>query len=174
MAWMVVMGVAGSGKSSVGLAVARLMGLPLIEGDDFHPAENIAKLRAGIQLDDVDRAGWLDALAAQLAGHQAGAVLTCSALKRAYRDRLRGAVTELRFLFLDIEPQTAFERVAERVGHVFPPSLVASQFMTLESPIGEAGVLRIPAADSPEAQLAKVSEWLAAGEGRAPRSTFEG
>ena len=85
------MGVAGCGKSSLGHAVAQALGWPLVEGDDFHPAANVAKMRAGIPLVDADRVGWLALLGAELQRHPGGAVLTCSALKRAYRDQLRAA-----------------------------------------------------------------------------------
>ena len=88
---LVVMGVSGCGKSSLGAALARELALPLIEGDDFHPPENVSKMRAGIALTDADRVGWLAALGRELAGRHAGAVLTCSALKRDYRERLRAA-----------------------------------------------------------------------------------
>jgi gluconokinase len=140
---LVVMGVAGCGKSSLGAALAATLGVPLIEGDDFHPPANKAKMSAGQPLDDADRAGWLDVLAAQLAAHPAGAVLTCSALKRAYRERLRAGRPGLRFAYIDIDRPTAERRVAARGGHFFAPTLVASQFEALEPPTGEPGVVRV-------------------------------
>lgn len=140
---LVVMGVAGCGKSSLGAAVAATLGWPVIEGDDFHPPANKAKMAAGAALTDADRAGWLEALAAQLSAHPRGAVLTCSALKRGYRDRLRAANRGLLFAFLDIDLATAQRRVADRGGHFFSPTLVASQFEALEPPTGEPGVLRL-------------------------------
>src|SRR3990167_11238428 len=88
---LVVMGVAGCGKSSLGQLCAAALGLPLLEGDDFHSASNVAKMRSGTPLSDEDRAAWLDTLAAQLQAHPQGVVLTCSALKRRYRERLRAA-----------------------------------------------------------------------------------
>jgi gluconokinase len=143
---LVVMGVAGCGKSTLGRAVAGALGLPLIEGDDFHPPGNKAKMTAGVALEDADRAGWLDALATQLQRHPHGAVLTCSALKRSYRDRLRAAASPLRFVHLVIDPREALARVQARSAqHLFPPGLVASQFATLERPTGEAGVLELDA-----------------------------
>ena len=151
--WLVVMGVSGCGKSSLGAGLAQALGLPLIEGDDFHPPANVRKMTAGIPLTDADRAGWLDTLGAQLAQHPQGAVLTCSALKRAYRDRLRAAVPDLRFVFMDLTREEAERRVAARAAqHMFPASLVASQFATLESPVGEAGVLAVDAT-APLAEL---------------------
>ena len=142
---LVVMGVSGCGKSSLGAAAAQTLGWPLIEGDDFHPPANKAKMVAGQPLDDADRAGWLDLLGQQLQAQASGAVLTCSALKRAYRDRLRGVAPGLRFAFLDLDPATAQVRVAGRPSHFFSPTLVSSQFETLEVPTGEPGVLRLDA-----------------------------
>ncbi len=144
--WLVVMGVSGCGKSSLGAGLAQALGLPLIEGDDFHPPANVRKMTVGIPLTDADRAGWLDMLGAQLAQCKDGAVLTCSALKRAYRDRLRAAVPGLRFVFMELSREEAERRVAARAAaHMFPASLVANQFDTLESPVGEAGVLAVDA-----------------------------
>lgn len=140
------MGVSGCGKSSLGAALARDMELPLIEGDDFHSPESVAKMRAGIALTDADRAGWLTALGLEMARHRGGAVLTCSALKRDYRERLRSAVPGLRFVFMALTREEAERRVAARAGaHMFPASLVANQFATLESPVGEPGVLEVDA-----------------------------
>ena len=138
---VVVMGVSGCGKSEVGQRIAQAFRLPLIEGDVFHPPSNIEKMRSGTPLSDEDRAGWLDVLASQLGGHPQGAVLTCSALKRAYRDRLRAACPGLRFVHLSLSQDEAQRRVASRPGHFYPPSLVASQFAALEDPSGERGVV---------------------------------
>jgi gluconokinase len=138
---LVVMGVAGCGKSEVGQRVAAALRLPLIEGDTFHPPANIDKMRNGIALTDEDRAGWLDALARELASHPQGAVLTCSALKKSYRDRLRAATPRLKFAHLALPIEEAQRRVAARPGHFMPPSLVVSQFAALEDPVGEPGVV---------------------------------
>lgn len=137
---VVVMGVAGCGKSLVGAQIAQRMGIALVEGDDFHPARNIQKMREGTPLTDADRADWLQRLAQELKAHPLGAVLTCSALKRSYRDMLRAAVPELRFVHLALSQHQALERVAARTDHFYPPSLVASQFEALEDPSGESGV----------------------------------
>jgi len=139
--FIVVMGVAGCGKSLAGARLAAQMELPLVEGDDFHPAGNIEKMRQGIPLTDVDRAEWLQKLADALRAQPGGAVLTCSALKRSYRNALRGAVPHLRFLHLALTEHQALERVASRTDHFYPPSLVASQFEALEDPRSEPGVL---------------------------------
>ena len=146
MKHIVIMGVAGCGKSSAGQVLAQTLGLPLIEGDEFHPASNLNKMSMGQPLTDADRADWLTTLGQTLAHRTTGAVLTCSALKRAYRERLRSLVPGLRFVFLDITPATAHQRVTARAAeHLFPPSLVDSQFAALESPVGEPGVLRVDA-----------------------------
>jgi gluconokinase len=160
MTHVVVMGVAGCGKSAVGGQLATLLGLPLVEGDDFHPPGNIAKMRQGLALDDDDRAGWLQALAAELAARPAGAVLTCSALKRAYRDTLRTGAADVRFVHLALTPEEAGRRVARRQDHFYPPSLVASQFAALEDPAGEAGVLAVDAAQPVDAIAARAHAWL--------------
>lgn len=144
--WWVVMGVSGCGKSSLGQLLATRLGLPLIEGDDFHPPANIAKMSSGVPLDDADRAGWLATLGAELARHPGGAVLTCSALKKSYRERLRAAVPMLRFVFMEISRAEAQARVEARAGaHFFSTTLVDNQFATLESPVGELGVLTLDA-----------------------------
>ncbi len=162
---IVIMGVAGCGKSSLGDAVAAAEGLPLVEGDDFHSLANRDKMSRGIALDDADRAGWLDTLGGQLRAHPDGMVLTCSALKRSYRERLRGAAPGLRFVFLELGREAALQRVAARAAsHFFSASLVDSQFATLESPVGEPGVLRADALEPLERLTAQVSAWLHQGE----------
>jgi gluconokinase len=158
---LVVMGVSGCGKSSVGAALAHALGVPLIEGDDFHPPANVAKMAAGIALDDGDREQWLAVLATELAAHAAGAVLTCSALKRSYRDVLRRTNPGLRFVHLHISPNDALQRVAARAGeHMFPPSLVDSQFAALESPAGEPGVLEVQATDPIDSLTRQTTSWI--------------
>jgi gluconokinase len=137
---VVVMGVAGCGKSLAGAQLAERLQLALIEGDDFHPEANIRKMREGVPLADADRADWLRRLATELKAQPGGAVLTCSALKRSYRDTLRQAVPALRFVHLSLTQHQAMERVAARTDHFYPPSLVASQFEALEDPAGEPGV----------------------------------
>lgn len=159
---IVIMGVAGCGKSSLGEQLAQAMGLPLVEGDDHHSPANRDKMARGIALTDADRADWLATLGAQLQARPGGAVVTCSALKRAYRDRLRQAAPGLRFVFLEIGKAEAHARVGARASHFFSSSLVDNQFATLESPVGEAGVLRLDAT-RPLAQLqTAVTDWLAA------------
>ncbi|HEX2544022.1 MAG TPA: gluconokinase [Ramlibacter sp.] len=137
---VVIMGVAGCGKSVVGAELRSRLALPLVEGDNFHPPSNIQKMRDGIALTDEDRAEWLQELGRQLRALPAGAVLTCSALRRSYREVLRNAVPELHFVHLSLSAHQALERVAARTDHFYPPSLVASQFSTLEDPAGEPRV----------------------------------
>lgn len=157
---VVVMGVAGCGKSSLGEALARAEGAQLIEGDAFHSDANREKMRRGVPLTDADRAGWLDTLAAELRARGPNVVLTCSALKRAYRDRLRAAAPGLRFVYMEIDPAAARERIETREAHFFSPTLVASQFRALESPVGEPGVLRIDALAPLPQLLAATRAWL--------------
>ncbi|WP_439517189.1 gluconokinase [Hydrogenophaga sp.] len=161
---LVVMGVAGCGKSSLGQWCAHALRVPLLEGDDFHSASNILKMRSGSPLSDEDRAAWLDTLAEQLQRHRDGVVLTCSALRRRYRDRLRAAAPGLRFVFLDLTQEQARERVASRPEHVFPVSLVASQFETLEDPREEPGVLRLDATRELATLGAEVTRWVRGSE----------
>lgn len=117
-----------------------------MEGDSYHSPQSVAKMQAGIALTDADREGWLERLAQRLAQADAehGLVLTCSALKRKYRDQLRSA-QQLGFVFLDLDYATALERVQTRPGHFFSPDLVANQFTTLEDPRQEPDVLTVSA-----------------------------
>jgi gluconokinase len=131
------MGVAGSGKSTIGAALAKALGIPFVEGDEFHPPENVRRMALGIPLTDDDRAQWLRALAAQLReakNAEMGLVMSCSALKRAYRDVLRAAAPELEFVFLKGERSLVAQRLAGRRGHFMPASLLESQFAILEEP----------------------------------------
>ncbi|MFG2727219.1 gluconokinase [Streptomyces canus] len=133
---VVVLGVSGSGKTTVGKAVAEQLGVPFLEGDDFHPAANVAKMSAGHPLDDADREPWLRALAERIrqsAEAREGLVIACSALKRAYRAELRSAAgAGLWCLYLALDRATAWDRVSRRTGHFMPAGLVESQFATLE------------------------------------------
>ena len=130
----VVMGVSGCGKSAVGSLLASALGVPYVEGDDLHPPVNVAKMASGSALDDADRAGWLDALRQRIATARAqgsGLVVSCSALKRSYRELLRGGDPALRFAHLD-GPRELLERRMQRPGHFMPPSLLDSQLRTLQ------------------------------------------
>jgi gluconokinase len=144
---VVVIGVSGSGKSSVGAALAQACGWSFLEGDDLHPPANIAKMRAGIALTDADRQPWLDAVGAWMAARQAvgeGGVVACSALRRVYRDRLRGSVPALQLVVLETAPDLLARRMRERQ-HFMPPSLLESQLATWEPPGPEERAIRIDA-----------------------------
>jgi len=128
-----VMGVSGSGKTTVGAALAQRLRVPFADGDDFHPPANVARMAAGIPLTDADRAPWLQTLAGWLREHDAvGGVISCSALRRDYRDVLREGVGRTVFVHLDGSPEVVARRVEGRPGHFMPASLVRSQFATLE------------------------------------------
>jgi gluconokinase len=129
---LTVMGVSGSGKTTVGAALAQHLRVPFADADDFHPAANVEKMSAGIPLDDADRTPWLHAIGAWQARHTGGGVISCSALKRSYRDVLRAAAPAQFFVHLAGTPQVIARRVAGRPGHFMPASLVESQFATLE------------------------------------------
>lgn len=143
----VIMGVSGCGKTSVGLGISARLGLPYVDGDDLHPAANVAKMAAGIPLTDDDRWPWLDAVAGVLAD-RAPVIVGCSALKRAYRDRLRaGAGGAVRFIHLTGPRDLIASRMAARTGHYMPPALLDSQFAALEPPgPDEAAAVSIDAA----------------------------
>jgi gluconokinase len=162
---LVVMGVSGAGKSTVAAALAARLGRPMAEGDEFHPPSNVAAMAAGRPLTDADRAPWLAAIRAWItARDQAGesTVVTCSALRRAYRDRLREGPGRVRFVDLDVPRAELAERLAERRGHFMPASLLDSQLDTLE-PLApdEDGVVVAPAG-SPEGTVAAVLAALGA------------
>jgi gluconokinase len=158
---IVVMGVSGSGKSSLGQALAQRLSGHFIEGDDLHPASNIEKMSAGIPLDDADRMPWLDGICIEINSRRsdgAPIVASCSALKKAYRDRLRSKVSDrdLQFIFLDGSLDVLFGRMQARKDHFMPSLLLSTQIATLEPPIGEPDVLWVDVAASLEqsAQLA--------------------
>lgn len=129
---IVVMGVTGSGKSTVGAALARRLGVPFADADAFHPKANIAKMAAGTPLTDSDRYPWLEAVGRWLADHVDGGVMSCSALTRGYRDILRAHCPAIEFLHLTGSPELIARRQASRPGHFMPSVLVKSQFDILE------------------------------------------
>src|ERR1700730_8225651 len=131
------MGVSGSGKSVIGAAFARALDVHFVEGDDYHSATNVERMSSGVPLTDDDRAQWLRSLAARIREAKAtgtGLGVSCSPRKRSYRDILRGASSELRFIFLHGSRALLAERLAGRRGHYMPPSLLESQLATLEEP----------------------------------------
>ncbi len=136
------MGVAGAGKSLVGAALARALALQFVEGDSFHPPANLQRMAAGIPLTDHDRQPWLQSLAAELDAAQragTGLVLSCSALKRRYRDTLRGPARAVQFIMLRGDRALLAQRLAERHGHFMSPALLDSQLATLEEPAADEG-----------------------------------
>ncbi len=163
---LVVMGVAGVGKSTLGEALAERLGWPFQEGDALHPAANIAKMKAGQPLTDADRLPWLDAIGAWIDG-QLGAgcsgVVTCSALKRAYRDRLAKGRPGVTFVFIRLDQAAVAARMAARKGHFMPPSLLASQFAALEPPGPDEPVIVVDGAAPVSAQVEAVEGAVRAG-----------
>lgn len=162
---LIVMGVAGAGKSLIGEALARALDVDFVEGDTFHSADNVARMAAGVPLTDELRAGWLQLLADRLAASHRdgiGIVITCSALKRAYRDILRAGAPDVRFVYLRGERDLLAQRLAGRRGHFMPPSLLDSQLATLEEPAPDEVPLTIDIAESPRhivaALLARLRE----------------
>lgn len=167
---VVVMGVAGSGKTSLAGVLTQRLGADYVEADDHHPAANVAKMAAGIPLTDEDRAPWLAALADEIRRrHAAGrsVVLTCSALRRAYRDRLRDADPDLVFVHLDGDPELILARMRAR-DHFMPPSLLDSQISTLEELSADERHFVVDIAGDPE-QIAATATALLADHGIVPR-----
>jgi gluconokinase len=149
---IVVMGVSGSGKTSIAEAIAGRLVLYFVEGDALHPAANVAKMSHGVPLTDEDRMPWLHKIGFEIASAVArgeGIVVSCSALKRLYRDRLRReAGGPLTFVYLEGSKELLTKRMGERKGHFMPTSLLESQLQTLESPTGEPGVVTVDIDDS--------------------------
>jgi gluconokinase len=144
---VVVMGVSGTGKSTIGAALADVLGIPFVEGDDLHPEANVAKMAAGIPLTDDDRAPWLDRIAAELGSP---VVVACSALKRRYRDRLREAAPDLALVYLHGTAELLAARVEGREGHFMPTALLQSQLDTLEEPAPDEDAIPVDVALRPD------------------------
>ncbi len=173
---VVVMGVSGSGKSTLAALLAQRIGCPLLEGDDYHAAASIAKMRAGQPLDDADRWPWLDRLGEAIgvaaageagsgtAGNGSGggiAVSACSALKRSYRDRLSAAShVPLRFILLETRQEELTRRLVARAGHYMPASLLESQLAILEPPGADECALTLEATTAPDALCNLALAWL--------------
>jgi gluconokinase len=156
---IVVMGVSGCGKSTVGVLLAQALGVPYIEGDDLHSPENVARMRSGTPLTDEQRRDWLEEIGRRLAqAHacSAGVVVSCSALKRAYRDVLRRGAPELRLVHLHGTPALLAQRTAQRVGHYMPASLLDSQLAILDPPGPDEHALAFDIAEPPEQVVAQV------------------
>lgn len=165
---VVVMGVTGSGKSTVGVLLAERLRVPYADADSFHGAANIAKMASGAPLTDEDRWPWLEAIGEWLAAHgRQGCVATCSVLKRRYRDALRERAPDALFLFLDGPPEVVASRVAARSDHFMPVSLVESQFADLERPEIDERAVTVDLSKPPDRI---VSEFLACIDLQCPMS----
>jgi carbohydrate kinase (thermoresistant glucokinase family) len=151
---LVVMGVAGAGKTTVGELIAHELDWPFVDGDDLHPKANIDKMRGGTPLTDSDRAPWLAAIGAWIDARAAAGqpgVVACSALKRAYRDTLRAGRPQVRIVYLRGSQDQIAERLAHRSGHFWPPELLASQFADLQEPGPDEDPIVVDIAEAPEA-----------------------
>ena len=160
---LALMGVSGSGKTTLGEALRDRLGFRFFDADSFHPPENVAKMAAGIPLDDADRAPWLTRLADLLREETAKGApvgLACSALRRRYRDRLREGAPDLVFVLLEIDRATIEGRLAGRKGHYMPPSLLDSQLATLESPEADEAVIRVDARQPVDEMVAVIAKVL--------------
>jgi gluconokinase len=157
---IILMGVSGSGKTTIGRLLAQGLGWPFYDGDDFHPPANVDKMRKGIPLTDDDRDAWLVTLRHHidtLVHDHRSAVLACSALKQAYRDRLSGGQPEVHFVYLKGDYELIRQRLLARRGHFMPASLLKSQFQTLEEP---ADAPAIDIAQTPEAAVEQIRRVL--------------
>lgn len=160
---LVIMGVSGTGKSTLAQALAERLGWPLQEGDALHPQANLDKMAAGQPLDDADRWPWLRLIAAWIDRRAAAGepgIVTCSALRRAYRDLLRRDFVH--FVHLTGDRELLARRMLERKGHFMPPALLDSQLAALEAPAADERAIAIDVALAPEAQVAKILAWLGA------------
>ena len=159
---LIVMGVSGCGKSTMATALGERLGLDMADGDDLHLPESVAKMRAGVALEDADRWPWLDRIGAYLSQpHPQGRVVACSALKRVYRDRIRAQAGDVCFVFLDGDFALIEQRMRQRVGHYMQPGLLDSQFRTLEIPqADELDVIRLPITETVQDMVAHALQAL--------------
>lgn len=161
---VVVMGVSGCGKSTVGRLLAQRIGAEFLEGDELHPPRNVERMASGIALTDADRRDWLRAIAQQLAdAHSArhALVVSCSALKRSYRNTLRTASHDLAFVHLAASTEVLEPRLQSRIGHFMPTSLLASQLQTLEAPTADERAITLDAILPVDQLVAQAAAWLA-------------
>jgi carbohydrate kinase (thermoresistant glucokinase family) len=173
---LIVAGVSGSGKTTVGAMLAGRLGWRLADADDFHPAANIEKMRAGIPLTDEDRRPWLRAIADWMderIARNESAVITCSALKRSYRDALLGGRPEARMIFLAVDREVVARRLAARHGHFFPAQLLGTQFDAFEPPQPDEHVITVIPADDPADTVASIIAILWPGTSAVPGGDHE-
>ncbi len=148
---VIVMGVSGCGKSLIGTRLAERLEVPFFDADDFHSQANVAKMASGVPLTDADRSGWLDDLAELVRVEQKGLVLACSALKRAYRDRLRAGNPSLQFVYLRGDMDTIWSRHSSREDHYFNGrTMLESQFRTLQEPEPDEGAITVDVSELPD------------------------
>lgn len=162
---IVVMGVQGSGKSTIGRALGERLGVMFVDGDDLHPAANKAKMASGIPLDDEDRVPWLKTIGALVAERRAdgeATIVACSALRRWYRELLRASDPELVFVCLEGDPALVADRLSRRDHEFMPPTLLASQYETFEPLAAWEGGVTVPVTLSPDEIVARVVEELPA------------
>lgn len=160
---IVMMGICGSGKTTLGRLLAERLGIPFVEGDDYHTPENVAKMATGHPLTDADRWPWLRRLGEAMGQwSEAGqdTVVSCSALRRDYRDLLRASAPDVRFVFLEGAVELVRDRMAHRAGHFMPVGLIDSQIAALEDPRGEPGVIAVSVAGTPEDIIAEIIKAL--------------
>lgn len=159
---LIVMGVSGCGKSTMAAALGERLSLDMVDGDDLHLPESVAKMRSGIALQDADRWPWLDRIGHYLAqAQEPGRVVACSALKRVYRDRIREQAGDVCFVFLDGDFDLIEQRMRQRVNHYMQPGLLDSQFRTLEKPqADETDVIRLPITEPVQDMVAQAVQAL--------------
>ena len=163
MTILVLMGVSGCGKTTIGAALAARLGWEFLEGDALHPPANVAKMAAGTPLQDADRWPWLRAIAARIDDwHTRGVsgVVACSALKRAYRDILIGPRVDVRLVYLQGTHDMIAQRLAARRGHFMPPALLDSQFRTLEEPSADEGAMIVSIGETPGSIIDRILEQI--------------
>lgn len=160
---VIVMGVSGCGKSLIGTRLAERLGVPFFDADDFHSPANVAKMASGVPLTDADRSGWLAELAERVREEQGGLVLACSALKRAYRERLRAGNPSLQFVYLKGDMETIWSRHCSREDHYFNGrAMLESQFLTLQEPDPEEGAITMDVSEPPHRIVARCLSALGA------------